>query len=141
MQHIFPSASSARFYALRLLPGDDVIASLQHVIQQLDVRAAWIAGCTGSLSDVALRYAGREATTRQTGVWEVISLNGTLEHQGEHLHLCVSDPDGVMIGGHMVPGCTVRTTLELVIGELTALSFSRQLCAVSGYGELVVSPR
>lgn len=141
MRQIFPPASSARFYALRLLPGDEVIASLQLVLQQHDVRAAWIAGCTGSLSDVALRYAGREATTRLTGTYEVISLNGTLERQGEHLHLCVSDPEGVMIGGHMMPGCTVRTTLELVIGELTALSFSRQPCAVSGYDELVVSPR
>lgn len=46
-----------------------------------------------------------------------------------------------MLGGHMMPGCAVRTTLELVIGELTSLAFSRQPCAVSGYDELVISSR
>ncbi|HBL3861186.1 TPA: DUF296 domain-containing protein, partial [Salmonella enterica subsp. enterica serovar Typhimurium] len=57
------------------------------------------------------------------------------------LHLAVSDPYGVMLGGHMMPGCTVRTTLELVIGELPALTFSRQPCAISGYDELHISSR
>ena len=46
-----------------------------------------------------------------------------------------------MLGGHMMPGCTVRTTLEIIIGELTALTFSRQPCHVSGYEELVINPR
>ncbi|SUH64659.1 DNA-binding protein [Salmonella enterica subsp. enterica serovar Madelia] len=105
------------------------------------LHAAWIAGCTGSLADVALRYAGQEATTSLTGTFEVISLNGTLELTGEHLHLAVSDPYGAMLGGHMMPGCTVRTTLELVIGELPALTFSRQPCAISGYDELHISSR
>lgn len=101
---------------------------------------AWIAGCTGSLTDVALRYAGQEGTTLLNGTFEVISLNGTLELSGEHLHLCVSDPHGTMLGGHMMPGCTVRTTLELVIGSLEELAFSRQPCALSGYDELHISP-
>ncbi len=100
----------------------------------------WIAGCTGSLTDVALRYAGQEGTTLLNGTFEVISLNGTLEQSGEHLHLCVSDPHGTMLGGHMMPGCTVRTTLELVIGSLEELAFSRQPCALSGYDELHISP-
>ncbi len=102
---------------------------------------AWIAGCTGSLTDVALRYAGQENTALLSGKFEVIALNGTLEQSGEHLHLCVSDPHGTMLGGHMMPGCTVRTTLELVIGCLEELAFSRQSCALSGYDELHISPR
>lgn len=118
-----------------------MFSQLHAFVQQNQLRAAWIAGCTGSLTDVALRYAGQEATTSLTGTFEVISLNGTLELTGEHLHLAVSDPYGVMLGGHMMPGCTVRTTLELVIGELPALTFSRQPCAISGYDELHISSR
>lgn len=87
-----------------------------------------------------MRYAGQEGTTLLNGTFEVISLNGTLEQSGEHLHLCVSDPHGTMLGGHMMPGCTVRTTLELVIGSLEELAFSRQPCALSGYDELHISP-
>lgn len=134
-------SSEARFYALRLLPGQEVFTQLHAFINQYQLQAAWIAGCTGSLTHVALRYAGQEDTTLLRGTYEVISLSGTLELAGEHLHLCVSDSKGAMLGGHMMPGCTVRTTLELVIGELTALAFSRQPCAVSHYDELVISPR
>lgn len=134
-------ASTARFYALRLLPGQEVFSQLRTFIQQQQIQAAWIAGCTGSLSNVALRYAGREETAFLNGTFEVISLSGTLEQAGEHLHLSISDPQGAMLGGHMMPGCTVRTTLELVMGELEALTFSRRPCAISGYEELHISPR
>jgi predicted DNA-binding protein with PD1-like motif len=136
-----PHASAARFHALRLLPGQEVFSRLHDFIQQHQLHAAWIAGCTGSLTHVALRFAGQEETTLLTGTWEIISLNGTLELTGEHLHLAVSDPQGAMLGGHMMLGCTVRTTLELVIGELTELAFSRQPCVVSGYDELVITSR
>lgn len=135
----YPYSSSARFYALRLLPGQEVFPSytllhssinfMPHGLQAVPVAA-----------DVALRYAGQEGTTLLNGTFEVISLNGTLEQSGEHLHLCVSDPHGTMLGGHMMPGCTVRTTLELVIGSLEELAFSRQPCALSGYDELHISP-
>ncbi|MCW9587456.1 DNA-binding protein [Klebsiella pasteurii] len=137
--HIQPSA--ARYYALRLLPGEEVFSRLRAFVQQHHIQAAWIAGCTGSLSNVALRFAGQDETTLLNGIYEVISLNGKLELTGEHLHLSLSDPQGAMLGGHMMPGCTVRTTLELVIGELTSVAFSRQPCAVSGYDELVISSR
>jgi|GEM_PF-36887 len=120
----YPYSSSARFYALRLLPGQEVLSQLRAFAQQQQLHAAWIAGCTGSLTDVALRYAGQENTALLSGKFEVIALNGTLEQSGEHLHLCVSDPHGTMLGGHMMPGCTVRTTLELVIGCLEELAAS-----------------
>lgn len=136
-----PDASGARFYALRLLPGQDVLSALREFIQQRQLHAAWIAGCTGSLTNVALRFAAQETTTRLTGTFEVISLGGTLELTGEHLHLSVSDENGAMTGGHVMPGNTVRTTLELVIGELTSLAFRRQPCPLSGYEELVITDR
>ncbi len=82
----------------------EVFSQLHAFVQQNQLHAARIAGCTGSLTDVALRYAGQEATTSLTGTFEVISLNGTLELTGEHLHLAVSDPYGAMLGGHMMPG-------------------------------------
>ncbi|STR43904.1 regulator of ECF transporter operon [Klebsiella michiganensis] len=99
--HLQPSA--ARYYALRLLPGDEVFSRLRAFIQEQHIQAAWIAGCTGSLSHAALRFAGQDETTFLTGTYEVISLNGTLEWQGEHLHLAISDPQGAMLGGHMMP--------------------------------------
>lgn len=131
-------ASAARFYALRLAPGQELLTELRQFMALHGLQAAWIAGATGSLTEVALRYAGRDESTRLTGTYELISLSGTLELTGEHLHLSIADEQGTLLGGHVMSGCTVRTTLELVIGELTALSFSRQPCPLSGYDELVV---
>ncbi len=87
------NASTARFTRFVCFPAGSVF-QLHAFVQQNQLHAARIAGCTGSLTDVALRYAGQEATTSLTGTFEVISLNGTLELTGEHLHLAVSDPYG-----------------------------------------------
>ncbi|WP_337264101.1 MULTISPECIES: PPC domain-containing DNA-binding protein [unclassified Serratia (in: enterobacteria)] len=133
--------STARFYALRLLPQQELLTALRHFIRLNGLHAAWISGCVGSLSDVALRYAGREGTALLSGKFEVVSLIGTLEAGGEHLHMAVADENGHMTGGHVMEGCTVRTTLELVIGELNDAVFSRQPCTLSGYDELNVKPR
>lgn len=138
--------SSARFLALRLLPGEDVLPALRQFVQQHHLQAAFIAGCVGSLTDVALRYAGQSYAGEKgvdllSGKFEVVSLIGTLDAKGEHLHLAVSDEKGAMTGGHMMDGCTVRTTLELVIGELEQVTFQRETCALSTYEELVVTPR
>lgn len=133
--------SAARFFALRLHPGQEVLSTLRDYVTQHQLKAVFIAGCVGSLTDVALRFAGHQDSTLLQGKFEVVSLIGTLELQGEHLHLAVSDDNGVMTGGHLMPGCTVRTTLELVLGELTDLQFSRQRCQYSGYDELVIDHR
>ncbi len=133
--------SNARFLALRLLPGEEVLQALRLHLQQHRLQSAFIAGCVGSLTDVTLRFAGQDHSQQLTGKFEVVSLIGTLDAQGEHLHLAVSDETGQMYGGHLMPGCTVRTTLELVLGELEQVTFSRQPCALSGYEELVITPR
>lgn len=133
--------SSARFLALRLLPGEELLTALRQYLEQYRLRSVFIAGCVGSLTDIALRFAGQEGTQHLYGKFEVVSLIGTLDAQGEHLHLAVADEEGRMRGGHVMPGCTVRTTLELVLGELEQVTFSRRPCALSGYEELLIQPR
>ncbi|WP_423139805.1 PPC domain-containing DNA-binding protein [Providencia alcalifaciens] len=141
MSHSLATYSNARFIALRLRPGDDVILTLQQQVKHHQLQAAFIAGCVGSLTDVALRFAGQEDTHLTSSKFEIVSLIGTLDAQGEHLHLAVSDENGHMRGGHMMPGCTVRTTLELIIGELENNTFTREHCTLSGYEELVITSR
>lgn len=136
-----PGSSNARYLALRLRPEEDVIPALRKFIALNNLKAAFIAGCVGSLTKVNLRFAGREETKQFVGKYEIVSLIGTLDAEGEHLHLAISDDNGHMKGGHMMPGCTVRTTLELIIGELDNLTFTREHCELSGYEELVASAR
>ena len=133
--------SRARFFAFRLLPGDDVVLSLRNVVRSAGIRAGYIAGAVGSLSTARLRFAGEPDGTRLDGCFEVVSLIGTVDAEGEHIHAAVSDPSGRVVGGHVMEGCIVRTTLELVLGELEDLEFAREYCPVSTYQELAVHPR
>lgn len=105
------------------------------------IKAGWIAGVVGSLSQAALRFAGQHDATQLVGAFEIVALSGTLDTHGGHLHLSVADAQGMMRGGHVMPGCLVRTTCELIIGELDDLCFTREPCSLSGYDELVVTPR
>jgi predicted DNA-binding protein with PD1-like motif len=72
---------------------------------------------------------------------EIVSLTGTLSSEGLHVHISLAGPDGACFGGHLVHGCIVDTTAELVIGELPEVEFRRLLDHSTGYRELSVQPR
>jgi predicted DNA-binding protein with PD1-like motif len=58
---------------------------------------------------------------------------------GSHIHAAISDGDGITIGGHLVSGCKIYTTAEIVIAELDGVIYKRELLENdSGYEELVV---
>jgi hypothetical protein len=42
---------------------------------------------------------------------------------------------------HMMPGCLIYTTAEIIIGILPHLSFRREPDAQTGYLELVIYPK
>jgi predicted DNA-binding protein with PD1-like motif len=53
--------------------------------------------------------------------------------------MSVSDAQGRVFGGHVAPGCIVRTTAEILLAVLPGHAFSRELDAAgSGYHELVI---
>jgi predicted DNA-binding protein with PD1-like motif len=82
-----------------------------------------------------------EAFTTLAEPMEILSLTGTLCADGLHVHISLSRRDGSCIGGHLVQGCVVNTTAELVIGELPQIEFHRALDSATGYKELSVQPR
>lgn len=148
-----PQFSQGRHVALRLKPGEEVLGTLQDFVVRHGIRACAIVTSVGSLTHAAIRYANRAETTRLEGHFEICSLIGTLEcaapgealngagadaQGGAHVHLSISDGEGRMIGGHMMRGCHVYTTLELVLLVLDGLSFTREPCDASGYSELVI---
>ncbi len=134
-------SSSARFYALRLLPGSDVIAELRAFIEKNDIQAAAISASVGSLSEANIRFANRKEGTLLKGAFEVIFFGGTLDAAAHHLHLSIADEDGKMLGGHMLKGCITRTTMEIIVMELTDMVFKREKCPVSTYNELAIYPK
>jgi predicted DNA-binding protein with PD1-like motif len=55
--------------------------------------------------------------------------------------MALSTASGEVFGGHVAPGCTVRTTAEVLLALLPDWDFSRAPDAVTGYQELVVRAR
>jgi predicted DNA-binding protein with PD1-like motif len=45
-----------------------------------------------------------------------------------------------MRGGHVMPGCIVRTTAEIVLAPLPGWVFTREHDARTGFKELVAKP-
>ena len=135
------AASSLRAYALRLHPADDLRRQLLAFVAAHGIEAGAVLTCVGSLTAVRLRLTNQEAATPYQGHFEIVSLVGTLSASGgSHLHLSVSDGDGRTIGGHLLDGCLVYTTAEIVLAALPELVFERETDPTFGYNELVVRP-
>lgn len=129
-----------RTLALRLAPGSDLRASLERLAREDDLPAAVVVGAVGSLAVAVLRFAGRDKAARLEEDLELITLSGTIGREGCHLHAAVAGADGRVHGGHVMPGCIVRTTVELVLGMPESVAFLRRHDAQTGYRELVVAP-
>lgn len=131
-----------RTLAVRLAPGSDLKAELVRLVAAEGVQAGCIVTCVGSLTAARLRTPGAAGEAERVLVFdepmEVLSLSGTLSPDGLHLHIALSRRDGSCVGGHLMPGCVVHTTAELVIGELEDVAFRRPVDPATGYGELSV---
>ncbi|WP_235184131.1 PPC domain-containing DNA-binding protein [Hymenobacter sp. IS2118] len=132
------SSSPLKTYALRLKPGDDLRQQLSAFVEEHQMVAGTMLTCVGSLTVATLRLANQDGPSVYRGHFEIVSLVGTLSTNGSHLHLAVADSTGRTIGGHLLDGCVVYTTAEIVLGELPALEFRREPDPTFGYRELVV---
>jgi len=133
--------SAAKFYALRLAPGADLRVELLAYANEHGIQAGAVTTAVGSLSRTVLRLADQKETTIFDGKREIVSLVGTIGTGGCHLHLSVSDGQGITIGGHLADGCNVYTTAEIVIADLTGLTFGRTDDPRTGFRELTIQPR
>lgn len=129
-----------RTLALRLHPGQDLKRALVELVEREGIGAGYVLTCVGSLSQVALRLAGARERLHREGEFEILSLSGTLAPPGVHLHLAVSDGTGQVLGGHLIEGCLVRTTAELVVAADPSFVFAREPDPRTGFDELVVRP-
>ncbi len=130
-----------KIHVVRLRPGDDLLKSIFDYVRRQKIPAGIILTTVGSLTETRLRFANRSEATVKSGKVEIVSLVGTVELGGGHLHLSVSNGEGVTTGGHLMEGCKVYTTAEIAIGELPALQFHREHEPASGYPELTISSK
>ncbi|MBL7964965.1 MAG: DUF296 domain-containing protein [Flavobacteriales bacterium] len=123
-------------HVLRLTPGEDVRNTLESWIAHNGVQGAVVLGAVGSLRPAMLRFAGHAEGTLMNEDLEVCTMSGTLAQNGAHLHLIVSDAQGRTMGGHLLKGSIVRTTLELALQELDGITLDRVSDPHTGHAEL-----
>jgi predicted DNA-binding protein with PD1-like motif len=126
-------------YTFRLKPGQDLFDEIEHFAAEKRIDAGCVLCAVGSLTHATLRLADRDFYTEYDGHFEIVSLTGTVSIYGSHLHVSISDGDGNTIGGHLVSGCKIYTTAEIVLAIFEDLVYKRELLENdSGYEELVV---
>lgn len=127
--------------ALRLTPQQDLKQELDQFVQRHAIEAACVLTCIGSLTQATLRLAGQAEATVYSDKFEIVSLTGILSCYGSHYHMALADGNGQTIGGHVLKGCLIYTTAELVLGILPDLQFKREYDAATGYNELAIYPK
>lgn len=121
----------------RLHRGDDLLLSIRTLCEREKIDAAVVLSAVGCVSRAVLRDAGGVNLRSVDEPCEIVSLNGTASRTRCHLHLALSREDLSTIGGHMMPGCIVNTTCELVLGVLEHMRFDVEQGAQTGYDELI----
>lgn len=130
-----------RVYAVRLGRGKDLRGEIEKFAEKNKIKAGVVLTCVGNLEKVIIRLAGAKTIKKFSGSFEILSLVGTFETGDCHLHISFSDNKGKVYGGHLKKGSIVGVTVELVLGEIKNLKFSRRVDRNTGYEELEVKRR
>ena len=125
-------------HAFRLKPGEDLKQSIQQFVKDKGIQAGWISTCVGSLTNYTIRFANQPKGYSDSGHFEIVNLTGTLSLNGSHLHISLSDSTGKTIGGHLMDGCKIYTTAEIVIFSSCEFIFKREKDGTTPWEELQV---
>ena len=137
MNNVITTNGNMVLHSVRLHRGDDLLLSIKALAQEKHIRAGVVLSAVGCVLQARLRDASG-VNIRDIGEHcEIVSLNGTVSENRCHLHLALSKEDLSTIGGHMVEGCIINTTCELVIGELPSQQIDVEFDEETGYKELI----
>ena len=138
MNHpVVTSSGNLTCHCIRLRRGDDLMLSIKQLCKEKNIAAGDVLSAVGCISQGRLRDASGVTIRDITDHCEIVSLDGTVSAQRCHLHISLSKEDLSTIGGHLVSGCIVNTTCELVIAELPGITFGVEEDPETGYDELI----
>ena len=130
--------NSSRIIVIRLKPGKDLKLELESLMKKEKIEAGWIITAVGSLTNYSIRFANQPEANTAKGHFELVSLTGTLSKNGSHLHISISNENGETIGGHLVEGCIIYTTMEIVLEKSPEYIFDRMKDSKTGWKELII---
>lgn len=138
-----------RVVMARILPGCNLISSIEEVCEKNDIEYGVISTCIGSLENASFVYAvPREGEYFGFAYSDPVNIKGPIELlSGEglvgkndkgkfqiHLHAMLSDSEMKIYGGHFLDdGNDVAATTEVVITELKGMEVRRDYHEESGF--------
>ena len=125
-------------HAFRLKPGEDLKTGIQNLVNEKQIKAGWVSTGVGSLTSYQVRFANQPNGSTDSGHFEIVSLTGTVSTNGSHLHISLSDSTGKTIGGHLMEGCKIYTTAEIVLLSSNEFVFKREKDGTTPWEELQV---
>ncbi|WP_040213505.1 PPC domain-containing DNA-binding protein [Clostridium polynesiense] len=125
-------------HCFRLKRGQDLLLSLKEYAQEKEIKAAAVLSAVGCVSKAKVRDAGGVNIREVNEPLEIVSLMGTLSEDRTHLHISFSRENLSTLGGHLVPGCIINTTGEIILLEIDGVSFQGEFDEETGYDELVI---
>ena len=128
---------NSNIYCRRLHRGDDLMAEIKKIAKEHHIKAAVVLSAVGCVSKVRVRDASGVRIQELVEDCEIVSVTGTVSELRTHLHISFSREDLSVIGGHLVEGCIINTTCELVLQELEGWEYGICQDEETGYDEIV----
>lgn len=130
-----------KIHVFRLTKGMDLICEIKKFCERNNIMAGTILSSVGCVYEARIRNAGGTEIKHICENMEIISLNGTVSKDRCHLHVSFSKQDLTVIGGHLVDGCLINTTCEIVLLEFGNYKFDKVFDESTGYNELEIQVR
>ena len=122
----------------RLRRGSDLLKALQEYARTRRIAAGTVVSGVGCVTRARVRDASGVTVRELNEPLEIVSLMGTLSAARTHLHISLAREDLTVLGGHLMEGCIVNTTAEVVLLELDGVRFGAEWDGETGYDELAI---
>jgi len=115
----------------RLFENEDLLEAISNTSKQRGIKAGFFI-LIGTLKEARLGFyrQGKYEHIQIDGPVEIVSCMGNISLKEEkelvvHAHISISNEKGNVLGGHLLPGCIVSVTAELVLVEVTDVKLQR----------------
>ncbi len=115
----------------RLFEDEDLLETITQVAENADVSSGFFL-LIGTLKKANMGFfrEGKYETLEMRQPLEIVSCTGNISVKENkifaHAHIAVSDEDGRVFGGHLMAGCIIGATGELVLVEATDVKLVRE---------------
>ena len=132
MVRTFVTRTTGRVIVIRLEPGEDILKSIEKIVAENKLQSGHLS-LIGAVSKVHLGYFDlHEKVYKDFTIdedLEIVSCVGNVSRLKEdyvvHAHVVASDVEGRCYAGHLMEGCVVSVTIEIVITEFPEMSRAR----------------